>query len=126
MKTAHDLVLEAKANIREISLEDALTHLGTPSLVVDVREPEEFQQGHLPSAINIPRGMLEFRMSQEPTLMARDREIVIYCKTSGRSALAAESLAKLGFTGVQSIAGGFDAWCAAGYPTETPKALSFE
>ena len=88
MKTAHDLVLEAKANIREISLEDALTHLGTPSLVVDVREPEEFQQGHLPSAINIPRGMLEFRMSQEPTLMARDREIVIYCKTSGRSALA--------------------------------------
>lgn len=126
MKTAHDLVLEAKANIREISLEDALTHLGTPSLVVDVREPEEFQQGHLPSAINIPRGMLEFRMSQEPDLMARDREIVIYCKTSGRSALAAESLAKLGFTGVQSIAGGFDAWCAAGYPTETPKALSFE
>ena len=126
MKTAHDLVLEAKANIREISLEDAHTHLGTPSLVVDVREPEEFQQGHLPSAINIPRGMLEFRMSQEPTLMARDREIVIYCKTSGRSALAAESLAKLGFTGVQSIAGGFDAWCAAGYPTETPKALSFE
>ena len=126
MKTAHDLVLEAKANIREISLEDALTHLGTPSLVLDVREPEEFQQGHLPSAINIPRGMLEFRMSQEPDLMARDREIVIYCKTSGRSALAAESLAKLGFTGVQSIAGGFDAWCAAGYPTETPKALSFE
>ena len=126
MKTAHDLVLEAKANIREISLEDALTHLGTPSLVVDVREPEEFQQGHLPSAINIPRGMLEFRMSQEPTLMARDREIVIYCKTSGRSALAAESLAKLGFTGVQSIAGGFDAWCAAGYSTETSKALSFE
>lgn len=126
MKTAHDLVLEAKANIREISLEDALAHLGTPSLVLDVREPEEFQQGHLPTAINIPRGMLEFRMSQEPDLMARDREIVIYCKTSGRSALAAESLAKLGFTGVQSIAGGFDAWCAAGYPTETPKALSFE
>ena len=126
MKTAHDLVLEAKAHIKEISLEDALSDLDTKPLVLDVREPEEFQQGHLPAALNIPRGMLEFRMSQEPHLMDRDRRIVIYCKTSGRSALAAESLAKLGYNSVHSIAGGFDAWCAAGYPTETPKALSFE
>ena len=126
MKTAHDLVLEAKQHIREISLQEALASLDAKPLVLDVREPDEFQQGHLPSAINIPRGVLEFRMSQEPTLTNRDREILIYCKTSGRAALAAEALQKLGFTTVQSVAGGFDAWQTAGLPTETPKSLSFE
>ena len=126
MKTAHDLVLEAKQHIREISLQEALASLDAKPLVLDVREPDEFQQGHLPSAINIPRGVLEFRMSQEPTLTDRDREILIYCKTSGRAALAAEALQKLGFTTVQSVAGGFDAWQTAGLPTETPKPLTFE
>jgi rhodanese-related sulfurtransferase len=126
MKTAHDLVLEAKQHIREISLEDALASLEAKPLVLDVREPDEFQQGHLPSAINIPRGVLEFRMSQEPTLTDRNRDILLYCKTSGRAALAADALRKLGFTAVQSVAGGFDAWLAAGLPTETPKPLTFE
>ena len=126
MKTAHDLVLEAKQHISEISLEEALSSLAAKPLVLDVREPDEFQQGHLPSAINIPRGVLEFRMSQEPTLTDRSRQILLYCKTSGRAALAAEALQKLGFTAVQSVAGGFDAWHAAGLPTETPKPLTFE
>lgn len=80
MKTAHDLVLEAKQHIYEISLEDALSALAAKPLVLDVREPEEYQLGHLPSATNIPRGILEFRMSQEPTLTDRQREILIYCK----------------------------------------------
>ena len=126
MKTAHDLVLEAKQHIQEISADDALASLAKKPLVLDVREPEEFQQGHLPSATNIPRGMLEFRMSQDPLLMERQRNILLYCKTSGRAALAANSLKQLGFSNVQSIAGGFDAWCAAGLPTETPKSLTFE
>lgn len=126
MKTAHDLVLEAKQHIHEISLEDALASLAAKPLVLDVREPDEFQQGHLPSATNIPRGILEFRMSQEPTLTDRQREILLYCKTSGRAALAAEALQKLGFTAVRSVSGGFDAWHAAGLPTETPKSLTFE
>ncbi|MEN9901854.1 MAG: hypothetical protein RL651_518 [Pseudomonadota bacterium] len=126
MKTAHDLVLEAKQHIQEISADDALASLKKQPLVLDVREPEEFQQGHLPSATNIPRGMLEFRMSQDPLLMERQRNILLYCKTSGRAALAANSLKQLGFSNVQSIAGGFDAWCAAGLPTETPKSLTFD
>lgn len=126
MKTAHDLVLEAKQHIHEVSLEDALSALAAKPLVLDVREPEEYQLGHLPSATNIPRGILEFRMSQEPTLTDRHQEILIYCKTSGRAALAAEALQKLGFSNVRSVAGGFDAWCASGLPTETPKSLSFE
>lgn len=126
MKTAHDLVLEAKEHIEEITLENSLAALKGKPLVLDVREPEEYQLGHLPSATNIPRGILEFRMSQEPTLTDRNQYILIYCKTSGRAALAAEALKKLGFANVKSVAGGFDAWCAAGYPTETPKSLSFE
>ena len=125
-KTAHDLVLEAKQEISEVSTDDALQALVSKPLVLDVREPDEFQQGHLPSAINIPRGMLEFRMSQDPTLIDRERNILLYCKTSGRAALAANSLKQLGFSNVHSIAGGFDAWCSAGLPTETPKSLTFE
>ena len=126
MKTAHDLVLEAKQHIQEVATDEALQALATKPLVLDVREPDEFQQGHLPSAINIPRGMLEFRMSQDPSLIDRQRSILLYCKTSGRAALAANALQQLGFSNVQSIAGGFDAWCAAGLPTETPKSLTFE
>ncbi|MFZ9498311.1 MAG: rhodanese-like domain-containing protein, partial [Polynucleobacter sp.] len=72
-KTAHDLVLEAKQQISEVSTDDALQALVSKPLVLDVREPDEFQQGHLPSAINIPRGMLEFRMSQDPSLIDRER-----------------------------------------------------
>lgn len=125
-KTAHDLVLEAKQQISEISTDDALQALVSKPLVLDVREPDEFQQGHLPSAINIPRGMLEFRMSQDPSLIDRERSILLYCKTSGRAALAANSLKQLGFANVHSVAGGFDAWCSAGFPTEIPKSLTFE
>lgn len=125
-KTAHDLVLEAKQQISEVSTDDALQALASKPLVLDVREPDEFQQGHLPSAINIPRGMLEFRMSQDPSLIDRERNILLYCKTSGRAALAANALKQLGFANVHSIAGGFDAWCSAGLPTETPKSLTFE
>jgi len=126
MKTAHDLVLEAKQHIQEVAPDEALQALVTKPLVLDVREPDEFQQGHLPSAINIPRGLLEFRMSQDPSLIDRQRNILLYCKTSGRAALAANALKQLGFTNVQSVAGGFDAWCAVGLPTETPKSLTFE
>lgn len=92
MKTAHDLVLEARQYIVEITPKEALTVLDNKPLVVDVREPEEYLQGHIPSAINIPRGVLEFRMSQEPNLIDRQRSLLIYCKTSGRAALAARSL----------------------------------
>lgn len=126
MKTAHDLVLEARQYIVEITPKEALTVLDNKPLVVDVREPEEYLQGHIPFAINIPRGVLEFRMSQEPNLIDRQRSLLIYCKTSGRAALAARSLGNLGFSDVKSIAGGFDAWCSAGFATERPQSLSFD
>ena len=126
MKTAHDLVMEAKQHITEITLEEAQQQLASKPLLLDVREPQEFEIAHIPGARNIPRGMLEFAMTQDEDLANRQRTIVLYCKTSGRAALSAEALTKLGYLQVRSIAGGFDAWLAAGLPTEKPKPLSFE
>lgn len=126
MLTAHDLVQEAKKRIAEIDPEDAQALLGADLLLVDVREPLEFEEGHVPGAVNIPRGVLEFKMTQDESLADRGRQILIYCKTSGRAALSAVALQTLGYGHVQSIAGGFDAWCVLGLPTAKPGTLSFE
>ena len=114
MKNAHDLVLEAKAQIHEVALEDAEAAIRAADLLLDVREADEFHAGHIPGALNIPRGVLEFKLSNDPALCARELNIVLYCKTSGRAALAACSLQAMGYRQVQSLAGGFDAWSAAG------------
>lgn len=126
MKNAHDLVVAAKSRITEIPLEDADAAIRQADVLIDVREADEFQAGHLAGAINIPRGLLEFRLSNMPELAARDLSIVLYCKTSGRAALAACSLLEMGYLQVRSIAGGIDAWEAAGKPLVKPQLPSFE
>ncbi len=126
MKTAHDLVLEARARIHEISLDAAEQAIRSADLLLDVREADEFQAGHIAGAVNIPRGLLEFRLSAAPELAARDLKVVLYCKTSGRAALAAEAMQSMGYLNVQSIAGGIDAWIAAGKPVVRSSDLSFE
>ena len=126
MKTAHDLVQEAKVQIREVALEDADAAIRAADVLLDVREADEFHVGHIPGAINIPRGLLEFKLSGDPELSARDLNIVLYCKTSGRAALAAVALHDMGYLNVKSIAGGFDAWAAAGKPVAKPETPSFE
>ena len=126
MKTAHDLVQEAKVQIREVALEDADAAIRAADVLLDVREADEFHVGHIPGAINIPRGLLEFKLSGNPELSARDLNIVLYCKTSGRAALAACSLQAMGYLQVQSLAGGFDAWSAAGKAQVTANPPSFE
>lgn len=126
-KSAHALVMEAKGCIREIQLDEAQARLLEPEcLIVDVREPEEYRQGHLAHSVNIPRGMLEFRISSEPSLQNVERPILLYCKTSGRAALSAVALQSMGFRNVASLAGGFDAWVAAGLPVAKPREVSFE
>ncbi|KEA64111.1 Rhodanese-like domain [Marinobacterium lacunae] len=126
MKTAHDLVAEAKAQITEVSVEEAEQAVQQADVVIDVREPDEYQAGHLPGAINIPRGMLEFRLSNDTALSARDLNLVLYCKTSGRAALSALSLKNMGYLHVRSIAGGFDAWAEADKPVVQPQMPDFE
>ena len=124
MKTAHDLVLAARAQIEELSPQDAQRwQAATAARVLDVREPDEFAAGHLPGAVNVPRGMLEFRIGElQPD---GDAAILLYCKTSGRAALAALAMQEMGYTRVRSIAGGFDAWVAAGKPVVQPQLPQF-
>jgi rhodanese-related sulfurtransferase len=116
MKTSHDLVAAAKTRIQEISPNDVDQALLEADVLLDVREADEYAAGHLPGAIHISRGMLEFKLTNTPELGARDLRIVLYCKNSGRAALAACALQDMGYLHVGSISGGFDAWAAAGKP----------
>ena len=126
MKSAHDLVEQARTKIQEISMSEAESAIQAADVLIDVREPDEFREGHIEGALNIPRGVLEFKLSGAPELSARDLRIVLYCKTSGRAALAAASLQEMGYLSVKSIAGGFDAWVAAGKPAIKPSLPSFD
>jgi rhodanese-related sulfurtransferase len=126
MKTAHDLVTAAKSRIQEVALVDAESAILDADVLLDVREADEYAAGHLPGAIHTSRGMLEFKLSNNPALSSRDLKIVLYCKTSGRAALAACALHDMGYLNVKSIAGGFDAWSAAGKPIVKPALPTFE
>ncbi|HOF52576.1 MAG TPA: rhodanese-like domain-containing protein [Rhodoferax sp.] len=126
MKTAHDLVAAAKSRVQEISIADAEQAIRDADVLVDVREAEEFAAGHIGGAVHMSRGLLEFKFSGNPALQARDTKVVLYCKTSGRAALAACALHDMGYLNVKSIAGGFDAWAAAGKPVAKPEAPSFD
>ena len=126
MKTAHDLVATAKSRVQEISVAAAEVAIRDADVLVDVREADEFAAGHIPGAVHFSRGLLEFKFSANPALQSRDVKVVLYCKTSGRAALAAAALHEMGYLNVQSIAGGFDAWSAAGLAIAKPQAPSFE
>ena len=113
-----DLVTAAKQHIQEIDLDDARIMVDH-ALIMDVREPSEYATGRLPNAVNIPRGLLEFQISNHPAFAGKQgREILVYCQSGGRSALAVETLQKLGYTKPMSLAGGYKAWNDAGLPTE--------
>jgi len=107
--TAMDLVKRAKSEINEISCEEATSMLDSAT-VIDVREPAEYEAGHIANALPIPRGMLEFSLNSHPSLTNLEQAIIVYCKSGGRSALAAQTLQTMGYQHVYSIAGGFDAW----------------
>jgi rhodanese-related sulfurtransferase len=123
--TPHDLVIEAKAKITEVNTADAQGLLGK-RIVIDVREYDEFAAGHLPGAINIPRGVLEFKIGMVPDCANKSGAFLIYCRTSGRAALSAVQLQKIGYENIVSMAGGFEAWNTEGRPTEKPEPINFE
>lgn len=112
--TAQELVTAAKQQITEIDTTAAQARLAT-SLILDVREPAEYAAGHLPGAVNIPRGVLEFQIGAHPAFQGQQQaEIVVYCQSGGRSALATHTLNTLGYAGAVSMAGGFKAWAENG------------
>lgn len=112
------LVARARANIREVSIEEFETHRPADAVVIDVREPDEFADEHIPGAVNIPRGVIEAEVEPveemggrvAPELHDPHRPIYLYCRSGGRSALAAHALQEMGFTRIFSIAGGILAW----------------
>ena len=110
------LVTEAKKHITEISPQDAATKLNSSdAVVVDVRDKDEWDGGHIPGATHMSRGTIELDIEEkvpDPNAM-----VICHCGGGGRSALAAESLQKMGYKNVRSMAGGLKAWKAAGLPT---------
>ena len=126
MKTVQDLVADAKLHIRETPLAEADEAIQKSDLLIDVRDGDEYRQSHIPHAMNISRGLLEFKFSNDPVLDNRGLDIVLYCKNSGRSALAAKALKEMGYMHVQIIEGGFEAWQAADKPQTTRELPSFE
>ena len=97
-----------------MDIELAQSELTATDILIDVREPDEFVIGHIQGVAHIPRGLLEFKMSASEALSARDLKILVYCKSGGRSSLAAKTLVEMGYLSVQAKAGGVDAWAAAG------------
>ena len=126
MKTAMDLVAAAKTQVTEIPVAEAEAAIRDADVLLDVREADEFAAGHIPGAIHASRGLLEFKLSGSPQLSSRDLSFVVYCKTSGRAALAAAVMREMGYLNLKSIAGGFDAWAAAGKPVHKPELPAFE
>ena len=121
MPTPRDLLNAAKAEIREIDPNDVAARLDHFTLL-DVREPEEYEQGAVPGAVHLPRGNLEF--SVEGRLPDKNAPIAVYCAGGVRSAFAAKTLQDLGYTDVVSIIGGFNKWKDEGLTWTTPQVLS--
>jgi rhodanese-related sulfurtransferase len=117
-KTPAELVQEAKEEVCEISPAEAKEKIdaGGPLFILDVREPDEFDKGHIPQAMNIPRGLLEFKIGSK--IPNKDAHILAYCKSGGRSCLACSTLLEIGYKNAMSIEGGWQAWLKAGYPVE--------
>jgi molybdopterin/thiamine biosynthesis adenylyltransferase/rhodanese-related sulfurtransferase len=126
MATFRDLLKAAKADIREVSPAEAerLRAEQPETVALDVREPDEYEQGALPGALHIPRGFLESQV--EGRLIDHDAPIVVYCASGNRSAFAAQTLGQLGYTDVASMSGGFNKWKDEGRAWSAPKTLTPE
>src|SRR5438045_1034582 len=113
-----NLVGDAKKHVTEISPADAAAKKSSGrAVIVDVREKDEWDEEHIPGAVHLSRGTLELDIEdeiQDPNAM-----IICHCGGGGRSALAAESLQRMGYKNVRSMAGGLKAWKTAGLPTTT-------
>lgn len=111
------LLHDAKTRIRETGIDDLRRQGAALGLLIDTREPAEWAAGHISGAVPVPRGILEGKIEQlAPDV---DQPIVLYCASGGRSALAAESLQRMGYRNVLSLAGGFNAWHEAGHPVHS-------
>jgi molybdopterin/thiamine biosynthesis adenylyltransferase/rhodanese-related sulfurtransferase len=124
MGTYRELLQRVKGEIDEVDSTQALDSLRDSErgcVIVDVREREEWDEGHLPGAVHVPRGHLESRI--ESAAPDKSRPVLVYCASGNRSAFAAKTLEELGYDQVVSLAGGFTDWKRNGNPFEIPEAL---
>ncbi|MFM8956210.1 MAG: molybdopterin-synthase adenylyltransferase MoeB, partial [Actinomycetota bacterium] len=125
MATFRDLLAAAKAEITEIDTAGAADRIARGGVaVLDVREPDEYEQGALADVVHIPRGHLEAQV--ESRLVDKQTPVIVYCAGGVRSAFAAKTLQELGYASVVSMAGGFGKWKDEGRAWSTPVALSAE
>jgi adenylyltransferase/sulfurtransferase len=117
MKTLKEMIAEARRAVPEEGPADLQRRLksGEPVAVIDVRDPDEYRDGHIEAATNISRGFLEFRVATAVNDQATP--IVLYCQTGLRSVLAAKALQELGYQNVINLGGGYQKWVQSGLPT---------
>lgn len=118
-----EYVKEVRQSVETTDMEGYLQAVNDPqgALILDIREPEEFAAGHVPGAVNIPRGLLEFRIWKQlgyPETVDTDRKIYVQCLTGGRATLAAKQLQDIGFTKPVAVIMDLREWAEAGHPLE--------
>jgi molybdopterin/thiamine biosynthesis adenylyltransferase/rhodanese-related sulfurtransferase len=129
MASGAELIRKIKESIREVDPKEvheaASNGNGGAPLLIDVREQHEFEEGHIPGAVHVPRGHLESRIESKAS--DKSRPVVLYCASGQRSALAAHTLQSLlGYEDVASMNGGITLWKDRGYDVETPRSLTAE
>jgi molybdopterin/thiamine biosynthesis adenylyltransferase/rhodanese-related sulfurtransferase len=123
MATFRELLATARGEIKEARPDEVDAQLKTsePPVLIDIREPDEVQQGIIPGAVVIPRGYLELRV--ERRVPDHEHPVVVYCASGVRSVFAAKTLEQMGYSNVASLAGGFEGWKQQGLKFSVPRSL---
>jgi sulfur-carrier protein adenylyltransferase/sulfurtransferase len=118
-----DLLAAAREHVPEVQVSDLAARVGAGDapLVIDIREQSEWDEGHIPGAVHIPRSFLESRIAG---VAARDREVILSCASGQRSLLGGITLQEMGYTSVSSLAGGFSRWKQNGHRYDVPRTLT--
>jgi len=123
LPTLNEMLAAVKRQIREVEPAEVEPR-AADTVMLDVREAEEYAQGAIAGAVHVPRGSLELEV--EGRIPDKSKPVVVYCAGGVRSAFAAKTLAELGYSDVASMAGGFNRWKDEGHPWSTPRVLSDE
>lgn len=117
-KTGADLIEEARGRIKEVTPAEvaALRERGEQAILLDVREPNEWNLGRIPGAVFLPRGNLESKVEDA---VPRDARVIVYCARGNRSALGADTMRQMGYENVASMSGGFQQWAMEGREVES-------
>ena len=124
MSSFHQILSEAKSRIQETDAPGSVALLSEGYMILDVREPEEYEQGSVPNALHIPRGILESNIENHIPNYAQP--IIVMCASGVRSVFATETLNQMGYSTVVSMNGGFNQWKQMGYECQTPHTLDPE